>query len=138
LRDETGGRRFWPIRAGKTDLDALARDRDELFAEAVRVFRDDKPWWPDRRFEADHMSVEQEARYEDDAWEEAVDTWLAGRTRVTVLEVAKEALHIETPRIGTADQRRIAAVLERLGWQRGKDWKGRFYQRPAHDERGGT
>jgi predicted P-loop ATPase len=125
LRDETGGRRFWPIRAGKTDLDALARDRDELFAEAVRVFRDDKPWWPDRRFKADHMSAEQEARYEHDAWEEAIDSWLTSRTRVTVLEAAKEALHMETPRIGTADQRRIAPILERLGWRRARDWQGR-------------
>jgi hypothetical protein len=36
----------------------------------------------------------------------------------------------ETPRIGTADQRRIRATLDRLGWRReregGKtDWQGR-------------
>jgi hypothetical protein len=41
--------------------------------------------------------------------------FLAANAKVTVGQVAREALSIETPRIGTADQRRIAAAMERLG-----------------------
>jgi hypothetical protein len=37
---------------------------------------------------------------------------------VTIGDVARDALFIETPRIGTADQRRIAACLEQLCWGR--------------------
>src|SRR5262249_38902107 len=125
LRDETGGRRFWPVKAGVIDVNALKLERDQLLAEAVTLFHAGKPWWPDRTFERDHIAVEQAARYEGDAWEDTVRDYLEDKDKVTVGEVARDALSIETPRIGTADQRRIAAVLELIGWWRlPKDRKG--------------
>lgn len=119
LRDETGGRRFWPVKVGPIDIPALVRDRDQLFAEAFHAFSQGCAWWPDADFEAEHIRPEQDARYEQDAWEIAITQWLGLSTSVTVLDVARLALHIDTPKIGTADQRRIAACLERLGWERG-------------------
>ena len=51
-------------------------------------------------------------------------TSAAGKT-MTIYEIARHALGIENQRIGTADQRRIAAMLERLGWARkGKELEG--------------
>jgi predicted P-loop ATPase len=126
LRDETGGRRFWPLKAGTIDTDALAMDRDQLFAEAVKLYRDGVHWWPDRNFENQHMMPEQASRYEGDAWEEDIAKYLDGESKVTLGQIARDALKIETPRIGTADQRRIAAILELLGWHRlPKDWQGK-------------
>jgi hypothetical protein len=72
---------------------------------------------------------EQAARYDaDEAWQEKISEYLAVKNQVTVGRVAREALCLETPRIGTADQRRITNVLEILGWRRlpkdseGKRW----------------
>lgn len=120
LRDKTGGRRFWPVVVGTVDITALSRDRDQLFAEAVALYRADANWWPDATFESTVIAPEQDARYEADAWEEVLDAFLAGRSRTTILEVARDALSITTDKIGTADQRRVRAALQRLGWTEGK------------------
>jgi predicted P-loop ATPase len=121
LRDETGGRRFWPVPTGSIDVAAFKRDRDQLFAEAVRLYRNGIPWWPDRAFEQQHMVPEQEARFQQDAWEEKIEKYLASAPRkVTVGQVGREALGIEDRHLGRADQNRIVAILERFGWQRGK------------------
>ena len=120
LRDETGGRRFWPVKVGTIDTIALAADRDQLFAEAVEHYRAGTRWWPDAAFEREHIRPEQEARFEADVWEEAINSYLETRSSVMVGEVARDALHIETPRIGRADQIRITTALERAGWTRGK------------------
>jgi predicted P-loop ATPase len=119
LRDETGGRRFWPVKVGTIDTDALVRDRDQLFAEAMRAYTTGVRWWPTQAFEAEHIAPEQEARFEADAWEEEIRAFVAGKSKVTVLQVAREGLFIDLPKVGTADQRRIAAAMERMGWERG-------------------
>lgn len=136
LRDETGGRRFWPVKAGKINIDALARDRDQLFAEAVDRYHNGMQWWPDKDFERQHIAPQQAARYEADVWEESIGAYLKTQTKVTVGQIAKEALHIETPRIGTAEQRRIAAALEQIGWRRERadgqtDWQGKRWWIPG-------
>ena len=67
LKDPTGNRRFWPVRTGKIDLEALARDRDQLWAEAAYWEGKDESivlseeLWP-------AAAREQEARLEDDSW----------------------------------------------------------------------
>lgn len=131
LKDKTGGRRFWPVKVGRIDTERLASDRDQLFAEAVALYRQRRPWWPDGQFEQAHIAPEQEARFERDAWEEAIVEWLGMRTEVLVKEVAKGALHLDVDRLGRAEQNRIVAILERIGWRRKKkDWRGNIPWEP--------
>jgi predicted P-loop ATPase len=126
LRDETGGRRFWPVKTGTIDVKALDRDRDQLFAEALHLYRTGARWWPPKDFEQQHIMPEQTSRYEGDIWEENVRTYLSLKTNATISQVAREAIGLEIPRIGKADQNRISAILETLGWHRlRKDWEGR-------------
>jgi hypothetical protein len=124
LRDETGNRRYWPVKTGTIDIEALKRDRDQLFAEALQLFRNGAQWWPDKAFEAKHIKPEQDARYEADPWEEPIASYLDDLIdpdpKVTISQVAKRALGFTfDATIKTADARRIAVVLEREGWKRG-------------------
>jgi predicted P-loop ATPase len=130
LGDDTGGRRFWPVKVGQIDVDAIGADRDQLFAEAVSAYRSAKKWWPDGAFERDHIRAEQEARFEVDAWEPTIEQFLASRSRVQISEIACEALDIVAAKTGTAEQRRIIRILTRLGWTSERDWRGRFYSSP--------
>lgn len=133
LHDETGGRRFWPVKVGEIDVDALARDRDQLFAEALIEYRDGAKWWPDREFERRHIAAEQEDQFEGDPWEDAIHSYLAGRVRVTISEVAHGALDMKTDRIGTADQRRISSVLTKEGGLQPAIIRAALTFRPEHD-----
>lgn len=117
LQDETGGRRYWPILCGTIRLDALLRDRDQLFAEAINLYKADQPWWPDREFEKEFITPEQEDRFDHDAWHEPIGAYLKSCTIVTVLQVATQALGFEKARLGKADQMRIAQSIQKHGWR---------------------
>jgi predicted P-loop ATPase len=135
IKDETGGRRFWPVVCGQIDIAKLVADRGQLFAEAVVLYHRGEPWWPDPSFELAHFKPEQDLRIEGDSWEEAIVKFLDDPvfpvSRVTVTELAKKALGFAADaEIGIPDQRRIIKVLTGLGWNRRKSDNIRFYERP--------
>jgi predicted P-loop ATPase len=126
LRDETGNRRFWPVKTGTIDIARLESDREQLFAEAVVRYHEGARWWPDKDFEREHIRPEQEARFEVDVWEAPIAEFLkleaakGEPAKITVGQIAVGALGLTIGRVATAEQRRITAVLTHLGWGRGK------------------
>jgi predicted P-loop ATPase len=129
LRDETGGRRFWPVKCGDIDVEGLREDRDQLFAEAASMHYVLHPWWPDKDFECKHIMPEQTGRYESDAWEQPIRKFLNVLVdkRTSVMDVATGALGFKEDRLGTADQRRIIACLTQIGWEAKRDMHGRWW-----------
>ncbi len=119
LRDNTGGRRFWPIRCGDIRIDLIEANRDQLFAEAVVCFKSGATWYemPD----AD-TKREQEARRQGDEWESVISTFLTGRADVTVSEIATDCLKIDIGKLEKGTQMRIANVLRSVGWHRKDGW----------------
>ena len=118
LKDETGGRRFWPIRCGGSiDLKAIQRDRGQFWAEAVAQLKAGAPWWIVDTGMVDLVRDEQAARYVDDPWQEPIAQFVWSQTDVSVGEVLSNLL-IERGRWTQADQNRVARCLKVLGWER--------------------
>lgn len=122
LSDDTGNRRFWPVRCGRIDTDALRADRDQLWAEAVAEYREGRAWWPTDRHMVEACADEQEERYQADEWEPVVGAWLARSPAeyITTADVLTDCLHIEVARWDRATQMRVGSVLRRCGRERRK------------------
>ncbi|MCE6967604.1 VapE domain-containing protein [Cereibacter sphaeroides] len=143
LRDETGNRRFWPLRCGAIDIAALARDRDQLWAEAVHRFREGAIWWIEDPTILADAREEQDRRYQSDAWDDLIEHWLTHQIRtvsdgfpdygnsrtesvprpeplrdVSVGEILEEAIGLEPARWTRGDQMRVSAYLKANGWER--------------------
>jgi len=133
LKDPTGGRRFWPVRCGVTgriDVGLLALNRDQLFAEAVLNYQDHGTWWPDAQFEREFLVPEQAARFIGDIWDDRVAQFIAGKTRVTIAEIARDALIIPEGQMADTHNKRIASILRELGWVDDRNKRQRFWKSP--------
>jgi predicted P-loop ATPase len=138
LRDETGGRRFWPVKCGEINIGALIADRDQLFAEAVYLYECSVPWWPEKDFEAKHIAPEQSDRYELDAWSIAIRRHLLNASETTIPDVAANALGLDIRHLGILEQRRIAAILTRFGWIPRRSKNERWWEKPKSGDTGDT
>lgn len=77
LKDDTGGRRFWPVTVGQTDFDGLARDRDQLLAEAKLLWQCGEPLWLESEEVRKQAMAIQEIKTFSDSMAEALDEFFA-------------------------------------------------------------
>ena len=112
--DETGARRFWPVRCGNIYEGWLRAQRDALFAEAAARFKRGEPWWnvPERA-----ARFEQEARYETDAWENMIMSYIDNVNEARINVVLTDVLRLEPAQCTTSAQRRIGKILLRHGFE---------------------
>lgn len=114
LSDSTGARRFHPVACGVIDLEALASDRDQLWAEAVVMFDVGVPWHLSRELDEQQRAVAAEREHED-PWAEAVAKMSTAQKALTV-HVCLAQLGIETGRQTRSDEMRLSKLLQKQGW----------------------
>jgi len=123
LNDPTGARRFWPMLTAKIDYELLRQDREQLFAEALQLFKSGETWWDVPKEETEEQ---QWQRFDLDEWVNIIDPWLLAQKtdRVAVLDILFKCLAIEPGRMDKAAQMRVASVLKYLGWTKARRKKG--------------
>jgi putative DNA primase/helicase len=127
LRDPSGNRRFWPVSCQEIDLDALERDRDQLWAEAAVAYARGATW---------HLTAEETALAREEQSERMLVTELeadvgeylamivsSGYREVSAKQVMIEALHLEPDKPDFAERAgrlgpHVAAAMQAAGWQK--------------------
>jgi hypothetical protein len=143
--DRTGNRRYWCVRVDRqADLNALQRDRDQLWAEAVaRLAKTSQPelargvthpnheqgpdgerWWFERheQDQADKILSDRMAEDAPDAYGEAIGKYVlqAGKklaAGTTLAAIATDALQIPVERVNRRTLCDVAKAMRDLGWK---------------------
>lgn len=131
LRSPTGNRRFWPVQTGRVALDLIARDRDQLWAEAgaieatrlpialpeqlwgvaraVQEGREDRDPWQDALADMESLQCVKEAQSPD--WPDAMEL------RINSRDVLDLVLKLPIERQTSVTAKRVAYLLRKLGWE---------------------
>lgn len=117
LKDATGGRRFWPVKCQKINVEKIVRWRDQIWAEAVHAFESGEKWWFDRN-ERELAEKEQSARYESDPWADEVLRFVHMDDVTTVSRILDGCLEIPKSQQNQLTQNRVAKILVSTGWER--------------------
>lgn len=114
LLDETGGRRFYPVRVGTIQTAKLAEDRAQLLAEAHVRMSAGEPWY---LMPATTGPV-QAHRHVLDVWTGTVTDYTLNKPDVTITEVLTEALKFAESMVSDREAKRVGRIFRSLGWER--------------------
>jgi len=125
LRDPTGARRFWPLTVGSIDIEGLQQDRDQLWAEAVALYRDGTPWWVQEGEQA-AVEAEQEKRTDVDVWVDLIVPVLNdvpvknGQRSIAQIDIFA-ALGIPKKDADWRHAGRVGRIMKKLQWTSSRD-----------------
>lgn len=145
-KDPTGNRRFWSVRCGNINLEALRKDRDQILAQAVWEVQNGYRSWPTRDEERDLIVPEQQMREIVDPWAEAIAEWVDEgiqytKDQFTSAQLLEGAIGMELSRIDgqRSATTRIGTIMMRMGWKKIRASTGPrqyFYCRPEKSKEG--
>jgi predicted P-loop ATPase len=128
LFDDTGNRRFYPIACGVVDVQWVAANRDQLWAEAFAMFAKGDHWWADTATIEKLCNEQQSARESVDPWDEKVGEYLhtltqTGKSKnpwegISTFDVLSSALFKSVADCTNGDAQRVSKLLVKHRWQK--------------------
>lgn len=143
LKDDTGNRRFWPVKTREIDLEGLKRDRDQLWAEAAYwEAKGESLILPEELWAT--AAKEQESRMQEDPWFDVLSGVVGVRVgdfkRVSTRGLAESHLQFLPHQLQPYHTVRIGKVMRKLGWDGPKKIRlkkgevARGYERKVDDK----
>ena len=118
LADQTGNRRFLPIKTGVIDQEALSDYRDRLWAAAAHAYDSGEQYW--LRPEVAAIAQDQaKQRLEQDPWVETIEERMRSLTEASIMDGIEACFpSIDAQAISTLMSRRMSKCLTLAGWLR--------------------
>lgn len=138
LNDPTGDRRYWvlDVLTDSIPYKLLDTERDLIWAAAVKLYRQGERW--DLNEQEKTLSYGSNLEYHSqDPWEDAIARYLNIHRKVTTQEILTDALKFEINQCDLLKQRRVIAILQRLGCEsktvsrNGKKFRAWVYAPPS-------
>lgn len=161
LIDQDGNRRYWVVACGRINIPEIQANRDQLWAEAVELYREHQQQMQEGRYEEEltarwwltpaeqkRADAENGVFLAEDPFDDAIKAWLAKPGEkpewVTVNHLAQVALHMTAESL-VRDHTilsRLGKTMKALNWERqrrGNDTRGRYwaYRVPKRVDEGG-
>lgn len=122
LRDSTGNRRYWPVKCGKMNMVDFRRDKKQLWAEAVWLYKNGFQTWID---DADpinqYLITEQSSRVLGDSWGDVLQAKLNEGYPVSYKDIY-EFLGVRIEARNNETDKRVRRVMTNFGWEYTRDY----------------
>jgi putative DNA primase/helicase len=139
-------RRFWPVLTRVCDIPGLARDRDQLWAEARMMWEEGQHWWikPSESLLVEAVSKQRDSRRFRDEWMENVLDYvnqpkMAHDDVLPLWKIAMFGVNIGKEKLDKTTQMRLSKIMTALGWTRDsalyENRVTRVWRRPASDKK---
>ena len=140
LQDHAGSRRFWVIPVTRRiDTDLLSSMRDQLWAEAVHLYRSGYSWHLGEHHESERVEASEGHQIEE-PWESLIRQHVSskGITEITTDRVLLECVQKEARDWKPKDRQIIGYILKRLGFSRERykvdgAWESKYTRPLPHD-----
>lgn len=123
LQDETGNRRFWPVRVTQIDMEALKADKDQLWAEAVHLYKHEycsgrlKLYLEDTLYRK--ASAAQAERMYEHPWHEEIEKFARGKQQITSAQIWEHLEINDRVKRNPTNKKAITRIMQTLGFTYG-------------------